>query len=103
MDTERMTPPADFQPYDQARVLVFEYVKDHLEKTDSHVSFGSRDVYVVWFAYILGGWKALVSTKLPDGMYYEVTHNREKNETYIDAYKKWDNVKITYTEFATPR
>lgn len=26
-----------------------------------------------------------------DGMYYEITHNGDKNETYIDVYKKWKN------------
>jgi hypothetical protein len=74
--------------------LVFDYVKSHLEKTDTHVTFAQDEVYVVWFCYTLGGWKALVSTTLPDGMYYEVTHNMIKHETYIDAYKKFENVVI---------
>lgn len=79
----------------QAIDVVFEYVKKKLEKTDEHVTFFAEDVYVVWFVKVLQNWKALVSTRLPDGMYYEVTHNGDKNETYIDAYKKWDNVTIT--------
>lgn len=29
-----------------------------------------------------------------DGMYYEITHNGDKGETYLDAYKKWDNMCI---------
>ena len=49
------------------------------------------DIYVVWFCYILGGWKSLVSTNEPDGMYYEVTYNVDKDETYFDAYKKVEN------------
>ena len=24
-------------------------------------------------------------------MYYEITYNGDKNETYFDAYKKWEN------------
>ena len=79
-------------PIDRAREIVFEYVKPRLEKTDAHVTFAQDEVYVVWFCYILGGWKALVSTTLPDGMYYEVTHNVATSETYLDAYKKFDNV-----------
>ena len=35
--------------------------------------------------------KALISTTVSDGMYYEITHNGDKNETYVDAYKKWEN------------
>lgn len=77
---------------DKARRRVFEYIKPRLEKTDTHVTFSEDEVYVVWFTYILGHWKTLISTTLPDGMYYEVTYNSSKNETYLDAYKKFDNV-----------
>jgi hypothetical protein len=77
---------------DIARFHVMVYVRRVLEKTDVHVKFKDEDVYIVSFTYILGGWKAMVSTTLSDGMYYEVTYNVAKHETYIDAYKKWDNV-----------
>lgn len=50
--------------------------------------YGPDDVYVVWFCYILGGWKALVSTPVEDGRYYEVTHNHEKNENYVYVHKR---------------
>lgn len=52
------------------------------------------DVFVVWNAYILGNIKALLSTTIPDGMYYEVTYNKAKNEIYFDAYKKFENRKV---------
>lgn len=52
------------------------------------------DVYVVLFAYVLGSWKAHVSTTVPDGRYYEVTFNRDKGEVYIDEYKKQANTRI---------
>ena len=85
---------SDATRMDQARRLVFGYVKSRLEKTDTHVTFAQDEVYVVWFSYVLGSWKALVSTTLPDGMYYEVTYNSQKNETYLDAYKKFENICI---------
>jgi hypothetical protein len=78
----------------QARAKVYDYIRPRLEKTDKHVLFGPGDIYCVWFSYVLGSWKALVSTTLPDGMYYEVTYNSAKAETYLDAYKKFDNVCI---------
>lgn len=78
----------------KAKELVFQYVKERLEKTDTHVTFAEDEVYVVWFAKTLQNWKALLSTTLPDGMYYEVTHNGAARETYLDAYKKFDNVCI---------
>lgn len=38
--------------------------------------------------------KALLSTTLLDGMYYELTLNGDKQEIYFDAYKKWENKAI---------
>lgn len=51
-------------------------------------------MFCVWYNYTLGNWKALISTTVPDGMYYEVTYNKEKREMYLDAYKKWENQTI---------
>ena len=36
--------------------------------------------------------KALLSTTVSDGMYYELTYNGDKKELYFDAYKKWQNI-----------
>lgn len=49
------------------------------------------DVYIVWFAYVLGGWKALASTTRGDSRYYEVTYDKEKHSVYIDTYLKINN------------
>lgn len=74
----------------QAREIVMNYVNEHLDKSDN-IQITMQDVYVVWFCKTLQNWKVLVSTTLPDGQYYEVTHNGDKKETYLDVYKKWDN------------
>ena len=79
---------------EKAKYHVMMYIKNRLEKTDRHITFRSEDVYVVWQVKVLQNWKALLSTTLPDGMYYEVTYNGDDRETYLDAYKKWDNVAI---------
>ena len=72
---------------------VRDYVNQRADKTDN-VFIGSDDVYIVWFCKALRNWKALVSTTLPDGMYYELTYNGDKNELYVDCYKKWENFVI---------
>ena len=74
----------------KAREIVRDYVNEHLDKTDA-IAIDMTDTYVVWHCKTLQNWKALVSTKLPDGMYYEVTYNGDKNEVYLDAYKKFEN------------
>lgn len=77
----------------KAKQLVVNYYNSRVEKTDD---FGitEDDVFIVWFCKTLQNWKALISTTVSDGMYYEVTHNGDKQETYLDAYKKWENVRI---------
>ena len=60
----------------------------------THPTFSVHEVYVVWFAYTLGSWKALCSTSLPDGRYYEVTYNREKKVAFVDAYVKVENEEV---------
>ena len=72
-----------------------DYANKHLDKTDK-TEITTDDVYIVWFCKTLQNWKALVSTTLSDGMYYELTHNGDKNETYVDAYKKWEKERETY-------
>jgi hypothetical protein len=78
----------------KARSIVMNYFNERVEKTDN-TKITLDDVYVVWFCKTLQNWKAMVSTTVSDGMYYEVTYNGDKKETYLDAYKKWENVRIS--------
>lgn len=72
--------------------LVADYANEHLDKSDNIVTGITEDqVYIVWSCKVLQNAKALVSTELPDGMYYEITYNGDKEEIYLDAYKKFEN------------
>lgn len=51
-------------------------------------------VYVVWFSKTLENWKALVSTNILPGLYWEITYNGAKQETYVDLYSKVSNTVI---------
>lgn len=72
--------------------LVADYTDKHLDKSDDEPKY---EVFVVWYAKELQNFKALLSTTLYDGMYYEVTYNGDKGEIYFDAYKKFENKCIT--------
>ena len=72
---------------------VVKYTNEHLDKTDKK-QITKDDVFVVWSCKTLQNNKALLSTNIPDGMYYECTYNGDKNELYFDAYKKWENRRI---------
>lgn len=69
---------------------VADYANRHLDKTDG-VQITEDEVFVVWMCKTLQNNKALASTTLFDGMYYELTYNGDKNEMYVDAYKKFEN------------
>lgn len=75
---------------EKAIQIIVDYFNSHVDVTDDK-NITVKDVYVVWFCKALQNWKALLSTNAPDGVYYEVTHNGDKNETYVDVYKKWEN------------
>lgn len=68
---------------------VSDYICEHLDKGDHMVP--PFDVYVVWLCKTLQNNKALLSSTLSDGMYYELTYNGDKKELYLDAYKKFEN------------
>ena len=71
--------------------IVTDYILEHLDKSDSAPLF---TVYTVWKSKVLQNWKYLLSSTLHDGMYYELTYNGDKNEWYLDAYKKFENRRI---------
>lgn len=75
----------------KCRDLVKKYAMEHLDKSDKIPEF---DVFVAWNVKVLQNNKALLSTTLFDGMYYEITYNGDKQEFYFDAYKKFENMCI---------
>ena len=72
----------------KCKEIVKKYEMDHLDKSDDVPEF---DVFVVWQCKALQNNKALLSTTLFNGMYYEITYNGDKKELYFDAYKKFEN------------
>lgn len=80
---------------EKCKKIVKQYALEHLDKSDNIPEF---DVLVVWSCKTLQNSKALLSTSLPDGMYYELTYNVDKKELYFDAYKKFENKCIKVEE-----
>jgi orf78 len=73
---------------DKCKDLVKDYTIEHLDKSDATPEF---DVFIVWYAKELQNFKALLSTTLYDGMYYELTYDGDNDLIYLDAYKKFEN------------
>ena len=86
---------------EKCKEIVKQYAMEHLDKSDNVPEF---DVFDVWYCKTLQNHKALLSTTLFDGMYYELTYNGDKKELYFDAYKKFENKcikldKISYYQY----
>ena len=71
-----------------AREAVVKYYND---RADDEIAY--NETFVVWFSKTLQNWKALVGTTIND-LYFELTYNGDKDEIYLDAYKKVENVVI---------
>lgn len=74
---------------------VVDYFNSQVDSTDKNGKITEDNVFVVWMCKALQNNKALLSTTVCDGMYYEFTWNGDKGEGYLDAYKKWKNVLVT--------
>lgn len=70
---------------------IVNYFNSRSDCTDKNGNINVDDVFVVWSCKALQNFKAMLSTTVADGMYYECTYNGMKEELYLDAYKKWEN------------
>ena len=78
----------------KAKEAVVNYHNSQADSTDKNGRITADNVYIVWLVRALQNNKALLSTNIPDGMYYEFTWNGDKEEGYLDAYKKWKNTVV---------
>ena len=79
---------------EKAIKAVVDYFNSRVESTDKNGEITDNDVFIVWMCKTLQNYKALLSTTVPDGMYYEFTWNGDRLEGYLDAYKKWQNIAV---------
>ena len=73
---------------------VVEYLDNGALSIPSYIS--TDYVYVVWLNRTLQNNKALLSTIIENGIYYEITYNGDKDELYFDVYKHEDNYCIKH-------
>lgn len=78
----------------KAKQTVVNYFNSQADVIDKNGKITEDDVFIVWLCKTLQNHKAMISTTVSDGMYYEFTWNGDKNEGYLDAYKKWKNIVV---------
>lgn len=64
-----------------------DIVKGYLEKSN----MSDDEIFVVWSCKTLQNKKALLSSSFKGAPYFEITYNGDKDETYVDVYKKEKN------------
>ena len=77
-----------------AKALVLENYTEHLVPR-GNPEITLDDLILVWFTKTLSNWKCLVATIYADGLYYEVTHNGNSHETYVDIYRRLGHSKVS--------
>lgn len=75
-----------------AKKTVLAHVKSN-DKTAYSSALTEDDVFIVWYCKTLQNHKAILISCLRDGVIYEFTYNGDKDDAYLDAYKKWENIK----------
>ena len=71
-----------------------EFIEKCKDIVLGHLNMADRspdEVYVVWSCKTLQNKKAVLSTDLVNGILFEITYNGDKDETYVDVYKKEKN------------
>ena len=58
---------------------------------NKHVTMPPTEIYVVWMAKVLQNNKAMISSNLSDGRYFEVTWDGGRECFYLDVYSKVEN------------
>lgn len=74
------------------QAIAIELVRDIIDERfkATLIDMPKYSIYVTWFSKTLRNFKALVSTSIPDGAYYEVTFDGRNGIAYVDCYKKFD-------------
>ena len=79
--------------------MIIDYFTKHRDTTDKDIKMKIENVFVVWSCKTLQNNKVLLSTTMPDGLYYEITYNGDKHEAFVDVYKKCENFVIKEEDF----
>lgn len=70
----------------RCKLEIIDYVR---HACGTHIT--DNDVHIVWQCKILQNYKALLHTSLLNSPYFEITYNGDKDELYVDVYKKVSN------------
>lgn len=81
----------------KAKEAVLFMAIDGLDPTDNP-GITIDDIYFVTCTFVLGHIKAMLSTNLQDGKYYEVTYNNDKKEMYVVQYVRTHQMRIPITD-----
>lgn len=74
----------------QAKTYVVENYNAHHD-----IPLRVEDMYIPWFAKVMNNWKAIVTSPQARGMVWMVTRNGNRQEIYIEIYKKLNNIRIS--------
>lgn len=81
------------------RRLAIQAVQTYYIENNKSYIIDKDKISIVWQCRVLQNYKATLTVVPPNGMYFEATYNGDKNELYLDVYKKVDNICLSPYEF----
>ncbi len=75
-----------------AKTVVSENYNGHRRPGQAKIQPSS--VFIIWYAKVLGNWKAIVGSPAAKDLLWSVTYDAEKDVIYLDFYKTITNVVI---------
>ena len=76
---------------EKAKALVLDYIREHLDPLNPDAK---STIFVVWQCQVLQNFKCLISTTMPHGMYFELTHDGDRETWFMDVYRKFENREV---------
>ena len=81
----------NYEEYNMTEHDFLKLCRKYIAKYYGLNEYSDEDIYAVWVCKILQNNKALLSTNVSDGKYFECTYNGDKKELYVDEYKLQKN------------
>ena len=69
-------------------------VCDYIARTERRPVI-EQNVFIVWKCKTLQNWKYILSTSIVNGLLFELTYNGNRDEWYLDVYRKQENCVIS--------
>lgn len=78
----------------RAKTILAKYINNRKNEFGHNYEISPEEVLMVWKCKTIQNYKYILISTVTEGCIFELTYNGDKNEWYIDHYKKMNKVVI---------